>query len=442
MNCHFPSFCSRQRLSVLALVTFGLAGCSSDVTRFSITNPFASNSAAPSTEVTGSVPAKGAAPAGKIESQPLPQPQTAQTPPVVSAPATVASRPGMAGGGGGLGSYHPAPAGSDITGSIAAHQAKPQARWVVDGGTIVMAKPGDTLGGLSQRFGVPVAALAQVNGIGASSALQPGQRIIIPRNAQASQTAAVSRPVAPAGAAAPAAQAGTHVVQPGETLNKLSRQYHVSVVEIAKANKIEPHAQLKMGERVVIPGRIASAPQTRPASAPQISQPSSVPAAPQKVVAAEPQQTARVVTPAAETPSPKNAARSAEPAGSLATFRWPARGRIIAGFGPKPNGQQNDGINIAVPEGTPVRASEDGVVAYAGNELKGYGNLVLVRHADGFVTAYAHASELMVKRNDQVKRGQIIARAGQTGNVTSPQLHFEIRKGATPVDPLQYLNGS
>ena len=115
---------------------------------------------------------------------------------------------------------------------------------------------------------------------------------------------------------------------------------------------------------------------------------------------------------------------------------------MITGFGPKPTGQQNDGINIAVPEGTPVKASDDGVVAYAGNELKGYGNLVLVRHSNGFVTAYAHASELMVKRGDSVKRGQTIAKSGQTGNVTSPQLHFEVRKGATPVDPIQHLAGA
>jgi len=92
-----------------------------------------------------------------------------------------------------------------------------------------------------------------------------------------------------------------------------------------------------------------------------------------------------------------------------------------------------------VPEGTPIKAAEDGVVAYAGNELKGYGNLVLIRHADNFVSAYANASEIMVKRGDTVKRGQVIARAGQTGNVSSPQLHFEIRKGSTPVDPRKYL---
>ena len=117
------------------------------------------------------------------------------------------------------------------------------------------------------------------------------------------------------------------------------------------------------------------------------------------------------------------------------------RGRIISSFGTKSNGAQNDGINLAVPEGTPVKAADDGVVAYAGNELKGYGNLVLVRHANGYVSAYANASEILVKRGDTVKRGQDIAKAGQTGNVTSPQLHFEIRKGSTPVDPTKYLSG-
>jgi murein DD-endopeptidase MepM/ murein hydrolase activator NlpD len=122
-------------------------------------------------------------------------------------------------------------------------------------------------------------------------------------------------------------------------------------------------------------------------------------------------------------------------------FRWPAKGRVIAGFGPKTNGQQNDGINLALPEGTPIKSAEDGVVAYAGNELKGYGNLVLVRHSSGYVTAYAHAKELMVKKGDQVKRGQIIAKSGQTGSVDAPQLHFEVRRGPTPVDPMPLLNG-
>ena len=155
---------------------------------------------------------------------------------------------------------------------------------------------------------------------------------------------------------------------------------------------------------------------------------------------AESPHSARVATP--EVPAQASTIKTAEPAGGLPSFRWPVRGRVIASFGPTPNGLQNDGINLAVPEGTPVKAAEDGVVAYAGNELKGYGNLVLVRHSNGFVTAYAHASEILVKRGETVKRGQVIAHSGQTGNVTSPQLHFEIRKGSTPVDPSQYLNGA
>jgi murein DD-endopeptidase MepM/ murein hydrolase activator NlpD len=118
-------------------------------------------------------------------------------------------------------------------------------------------------------------------------------------------------------------------------------------------------------------------------------------------------------------------------------FRWPARGRIIQGF--KSGG--NDGINISVPEGTAVKAAENGVVAYAGSELKGYGNLVLIRHPNGFVSAYANNGAIEVKRGDTVKRGQTIAKSGQTGNVATPQLHFELRKGSTPVDPTNYLAG-
>lgn len=118
------------------------------------------------------------------------------------------------------------------------------------------------------------------------------------------------------------------------------------------------------------------------------------------------------------------------------------KGRIISKYGSKPGGTRNEGINIAVPEGTSVRAAESGVVAYAGNELKGYGNLVLIRHDSGWVTAYAHNKQLYVKRGDTVRRGDVIAKAGQTGSVDAPQLHFELRKGATAVDPLKYLGSA
>ncbi len=123
-------------------------------------------------------------------------------------------------------------------------------------------------------------------------------------------------------------------------------------------------------------------------------------------------------------------------------MRWPLKGKVISGFGNKPGGLKNEGINIAVPEGTSIRAAEGGVVAYAGNELKGYGNLVLIRHPGGYVTAYAHAKELFVKRGDKIERGAVIAKAGQTGSVSSPQLHFEVRKGATALDPNKYLGST
>jgi murein DD-endopeptidase MepM/ murein hydrolase activator NlpD len=241
--------------------------------------------------------------------------------------------------------------------------------------------------------------------------------------------APISRPVASASSAK-----HVHVVAAGDTLMKLSRHYGKPVSEIAKANNISAHSKLQIGARITVPGgrpvaTVAAAPTPEPKLAAQ-----------PKVAALDPPHTARIASP--EPVVPESSTKTAEAAGGLPSFRWPVRGRVIAGFGPKTNGQQNDGINLAVPEGTPIKAAEDGVVAYAGNELKGYGNLVLIRHGNGFVSAYAHASEILAKRGDQIKRGQVIARSGQTGNVTSPQLHFEIRKGATPVDPMQFLTGN
>ena len=165
---------------------------------------------------------------------------------------------------------------------------------------------------------------------------------------------------------------------------------------------------------------------------------------PQRMAALEPAKNAAMLTTPAKDAAKDAAAavKDAEAEDAASGFRWPVRGRVISGFGPKPTGQQNDGINLAVPEGTPIKAADDGVVAYAGNELKGYGNLVLVRHSNGYVTAYAHASEILVKRGDSVRRGQVIAKSGQTGDVTSPQVHFEVRKGSTPVDPMQHLVGA
>jgi murein DD-endopeptidase MepM/ murein hydrolase activator NlpD len=120
-------------------------------------------------------------------------------------------------------------------------------------------------------------------------------------------------------------------------------------------------------------------------------------------------------------------------------FLWPVEGSVISPFGDNPNGGRNDGINILVPRGTPVHAADAGEVSYVGNELKGYGNLILIRHDNGFVTAYAHADGVHVKRGERVERGHVIATVGDTGNVSQPQLHFELRHGTQPVDPTPYL---
>jgi murein DD-endopeptidase MepM/ murein hydrolase activator NlpD len=124
---------------------------------------------------------------------------------------------------------------------------------------------------------------------------------------------------------------------------------------------------------------------------------------------------------------------------AVPSFIWPVRGRVVSGFGRRAGRLRNDGIDIAVPEGTDVRAADDGVVVYSGSDVKGYGNLVLLRHSNGFVTAYAHSSALLVSLHETVHRGQVIAKSGSSGNVTEPLVHFEIRKGTLPIDPVQYL---
>jgi len=123
----------------------------------------------------------------------------------------------------------------------------------------------------------------------------------------------------------------------------------------------------------------------------------------------------------------------------IGKYRWPVNGAVIAGFGQNVEGSRNDGINISVPEGTPIKAAENGVVIYAGNGLKQLGNTVLVRHDDGKVTVYGHAGSLSVSRGQKVTRGQTIASSGMSGDAKRPQVHFEVRKDATPVNPITFL---
>jgi murein DD-endopeptidase MepM/ murein hydrolase activator NlpD len=444
------------RAAALALMSIGVAACSGESSRLS-DSPFGSRS---NPEATGSIPQSQAAPAGRVDSRPLP-PQTAQAQPGYQ-PASAAPPPagaGTAGGGRGLASYTPspsrpgAPANPEVTGSVAAApKPAPTGHWTWDGGTPVTVAQGDTVDSIARRYGVPASAIIQSNNMTQPATVHPGQQLVIPRySAAPGATAAPATRPAPAPSAhrpasAPAmSQAGhpgVHVVTAGETLSKVSRLYGKPVAEVAKANNLPVTAKINVGDRLVIPGvRSSAAKPAASVKAPTVAQAK----APSTLLAPKETDTApsaSVFTPVAEPQQAKDAVKSAEGTGSLPKFRWPANGRVIAGHGPTPNGQQNDGINIALPENTSVKAAEDGVVAYAGNELKGYGNLILVRHPNGYVTAYAHLKELSVKRGDQVKRGQVIARSGQTGNVNTPQLHFEIRKGATPLDPMKFLNGA
>jgi murein DD-endopeptidase MepM/ murein hydrolase activator NlpD len=252
----------------------------------------------------------------------------------------------------------------------------------------------------------------------------------------------------------PAHQAGAvHIVQPGDTAWNISQRYGISVDQLAAANG--GTTTVKLGSRIAIPGAGAPAgvqlASFDPQASPVQADPAAAPAVPRAAAVQSP-----TATPLAEARShqqiavaPQTGAAGAlapiapEPAAADASgFRWPVRGRIISGFGRKPNGERNDGINLAVPEGTAVKAAEDGTVIYAGSELKSYGNLVLVRHNGGWVSAYAHNSSLKVKRGDEVRRGQVIAASGMSGGVTTPQVHFELRKDAAPVDPLKHLTES
>jgi murein DD-endopeptidase MepM/ murein hydrolase activator NlpD len=452
-----------SRLAVCAALALATAACSSDANRIDqpFTNPFT-----PTPTTTGSVAPQQPAPApayGQVQSQPLP-PQYSQASPQYQQP----SQP-----------YRPAPAYQAPQAAVQPAAYRPQTdatasssqkNWDWNGGTPITVGQNETIQTVSRRYGVPAIVIAEANGMTTGTPIYPGQRLVIPKYGDAGRSApqvaaapAVTGSVRQSPPTRPLATQGqVHTVGPGETMFSIGRRYNVSPLTLAQANQLPPHHKLRMGERLTIPGTVArTQPQPQIPSQPQRSAQVAQNPAPAPVMApapamapaqrvaeahSQPMPSARAITPAKETPSPIEQAKEDKEeqvaSNNAAGFRWPVRGRIIAGFGPKPTGQQNDGINIAVPEGTPVRASDDGVVAYSGNELKGYGNLVLVRHANGHVTAYAHASELLVKRGDTVKRGQTIAKSGQTGNVSSPQLHFEIRKGATPVDPMQFLTGA
>ena len=397
------------RLALIGLVSGTVAGCSSDTIRFAADSPQPPAGApvagyqghpggyppAGNGDVTGSLGS------GRVEAMPAPPPGQA------AAPGYPASSYASTGGGQPL---YGAPGYAAATPAAA-----PAARGPAAGTHVVVA--GETLGSISRMYNVSVASLTIANNIPAGGTVRTGQTLIIPPGGNGASQAK----------AAQAAAQSTAAAKPPQL---------AAAAPVASTLQVPGSAK---------PATIAATPAPAPAAAPA--------AKPTQTAAAKPAgsaPTAAVSKSAAPEPKAETAAKvspvidaadAPRPGGSGPQFRAPVRGRVIASYGPKPGGAHNDGVNFAVPEGTAVRAAEDGTVAYAGNELKGYGNLVLIKHADGYVTAYANNSELTVKRGDTVRRGQIVAKAGQSGNVSSPQLHFEIRKGSTPVDPSRYVAG-
>jgi murein DD-endopeptidase MepM/ murein hydrolase activator NlpD len=237
----------------------------------------------------------------------------------------------------------------------------------------------------------------------------------------------------------PTAASDGYAVAQGDSLYRIAKKHGVSVAALKDANGLAD-GKLKIGQPLKIPAAgatVAAAPKVDPiqtSAAGQASKPIK-PAVAQEATApqaAEPKNDA--VT--AEADQDESAAPNAT---GISKLRWPVRGRTVASYGQRDSGSVNDGIDISVPEGTPIKAAENGVVIYAGNGLKEFGNTVLVRHADGLVTVYGHASELKVKRGQKIKRGEELATTGMTGNAKAPKLHFEVRKNSAPVNPASYL---
>ncbi len=366
--------------------------------------------------------------------------------------------------------------------------------WTTFNAPNVRLKPGESVATLSKRYGVPEKEILNANGLKSPAAVKPGQTLVIPtygqpRNlakasAQAgelpdgglptpsktpdkvavlpngntlrdkSQTGldAQGNKLAPADGGKPeknakagkeTAPAGGYVVKPGDSLAKIAKTNGVSVEALKAANGMTT-ASLRIGQTLTVPA-VSAAPagdEVKTASIPS-KKGEQKPAAEEKQVAStgKPQEyKPPVAKQSVDDVAKKNdGGEEAPDATGIGKYRWPVRGAVVAGYGANVAGSRNDGIDISVPSGTPVKAAENGVVIYAGNGLKELGNTVLVRHDDGTVTVYGHADALNVTRGQKVQRGQTIASSGMSGNATSPKLHFEVRKDATPVNPMTYL---
>ena len=327
--------------------------------------------------------------------------------------------------------------------------ARPSGPAVADAsrGKMVRLAPGETILSLAKRHGVTVEAIARANGL-RGGPIMPGTMLVIP--AAAAPTQYGQAPSAPRAKVAECTGAQCYTVQRGETVGAIARAHGLTEQQLLEANNLPDARSLRAGQSIAIPGQTAprqamasATPQNR--TAPRAGH-ASAPAAPasdsegtlQEAEQVKPSTEVKMTT--TKQTEPTCEAALANPLPRMGkTFRKPVEGLVIGQFGPQRDGTVNEGLTISVPKGTPIKAAENGVVAYVGDELPGFGNLILIRHAEEYVTAYAHADEIMVKKCDVVKRGQTIATAGVTGDANQPQLHFEIRKNAKPVDPSPLL---
>ena len=355
-----------------------------------------------------------------------------------------------------------------------ATQAKP----IAAGATIEVVQ-GDTLFGLAKKHTVPVNELMTVNQL-TSPNLKPGQKLVLPASRSIARAPTPQKPIqraatqgrmaalpADAGSAAPSPMlaaastdwAAQHTVKSGDSLYAIARANKISLAQLQQVNGITEPTKVKPGTILKVPGSTSTASLSNMPLAATVSQVAGASAASetprlvqspskpviinqaQPLAAPAAQQVAAIdpVEPVEAKIEPKSKAVDSVASAGGQKFRWPVKGRVIASYGPRSDSTHNDGVNIAVPMGTEVLAAEQGVVAYAGSELKGYGNLILLRHDSGWVTAYAHNEEILVRRGDKVKRGQAIAKAGKTGTVDQPQVHFELRQGQKPIDPTPHM---
>ncbi|MEO1658820.1 MAG: peptidoglycan DD-metalloendopeptidase family protein [Pseudomonadota bacterium] len=290
---------------------------------------------------------------------------------------------------------------------------------------------GETVYAIGRIYSVSPAAIIAKNQLSAPYSLTIGQGIIIPMGGT-SQVAAeqarfgeIAAPAVPTPRTTPQASpnfagSSTHLVQPGDTLYSLSRRYGVSVQDIAAVNNMVTPYTLSVGQRVAIPGGASGG--------------FASPTGPTTTTTEQRTLEAKMIEETVLPPTPADVdARS--------RFAWPLRGSVMTGFGDQVDGVRSDGINIAAPMGSPVRATADGEVVYRGSELDGYGNLLLIRHDGGWVSAYAHTDAILVRKGDFVRQGQVVAKVGRTGSVSSPQLHFQLRRNLQPQDPELALQG-